>query len=115
MMFNNTASVIPHVKSGRLRAVALTSAERSPLVPGVPTIAESELPGFAVRSWHGVFVPASTSAEIVNLLNERIVAIQRMADVRDRLDAQGVELVGNRPAEFAAFIAGELAKWGKIV
>ncbi len=114
-MFNNTASVMPFVKAGKLRAVALTSLERSPLVPGVPTVAESGLPGFEVRSWHGVFVPAGTPAEIITLLNTRIVAGLAAPDVKERLSAQGVELVGNRPEEFAAFVRAELAKWGKVV
>jgi len=115
LMFNNTASVMPFVKAGKLRAVALTSLERSPLVPGVPTVAESGLPGFEVRSWHGVFVPAGTPAEIVQLLSTRIAAGIAAPDVKERLNAQGVELVGNKPEEFAAFIRAEHAKWGKVV
>jgi len=115
MMFNNMASVMPYVRTGKLRAVALSSAERSKLVPGIPTVAESGLPGFEVRSWHGVFVPAGTPGAVVSLLAERIAAIVRMPDVLERLNAQGVELVGNRPDEFAAFVRAELEKWGRVV
>ena len=115
VMFNNTASVMPHVKADKLRAVALTSAERSPLVPGLPTVAESGLPGFEVRSWHGIFVPAATPRDVIGRLNTEIVKGLHQSDVKERLNAQGVELVGNKPEEFAAFIQKELAKWSKVV
>lgn len=115
MMFNNTASVMPHVTAGKLRAVALASLERSALLPDIPTVAESGLPGFEVRSWHGVFVPAGTPREVVNRLSTEIVRAVRAADVKSRLNAQGVELVGSSPEEFAEFVKKELAKWAKVV
>lgn len=115
MMFNNTASVMPHVTAGKLRAVALASLERSALLPDIPTVAESGLPGFEVRSWHGVFVPAGTPRDIVNRLSNEIVRAVRAADVKSRLNAQGVELVGSSPEAFAEFVKKELAKWAKVV
>ncbi len=115
MMFNNTASVMPHVTAGKLRAVALASLERSALLPDIPTVAESGLPGFEVRSWHGVFVPAGTPRDVVNRLSTEIVRAVRAADVKSRLNAQGVELVGSSPEEFAEFVKKELAKWAKVV
>jgi tripartite-type tricarboxylate transporter receptor subunit TctC len=115
MMFNNTASVMPHVTAGKLRAVALASLERSALLPEIPTVAESGLPGFEVRSWHGVFVPTATPRDIVNRLSAEIVRAVRAADVRSRLNAQGVELVDSSPEEFAEFVRKELAKWAKVV
>ena len=115
VMFNNTASVMPFVKHGKLRAIALTSAERSLLLPELPTVAESGLPGFEVRSWHGVFLPAATPPEITARLNAEIVKILRLPDVKERLNAQGVELGGSSPEEFAAFVRKELAKWAIIV
>ncbi|MBI3068379.1 MAG: tripartite tricarboxylate transporter substrate binding protein, partial [Betaproteobacteria bacterium] len=114
-MFNNTASVMPFVKSGKLRAIALASAARSPLLPELPTIAESGLPGFEVRSWHGVFAPAGTPREITARLDAEIVKILRLPDVKERFNAQGVALAGASPEEFAAFVRKELAKWARLV
>ncbi len=115
LMFNNTASVMPFVRAGKLRAIALTSAARSLLLPELPTVAESGLPGFEVRSWHGVFLPAGTPPEITARLNAEIVKILRLPDVKERLNAQGVELDGSSPEELAAFVRKELAKWAIVV
>jgi tripartite-type tricarboxylate transporter receptor subunit TctC len=115
MMFNNPASIMPHIKAGRLRAIALSSAQRSPLVPAVPTVAESGVPGFEVRSWHGAFAPAGTPRPIVNQLNSEIVKVLNQPDVKERFTSQGVELVGNKPEEFGAFLKKEHAKWSKVV
>jgi tripartite-type tricarboxylate transporter receptor subunit TctC len=115
VMFNNPASIMPHLKAGRLRAIALSSAERSRLVPGLPTVAESGVPGFEVRSWHGAFAPAGTSRDIVNRLNSEMVKALNQPDVKERFASQGVELVGNKPEEFAAFLQKEHAKWSKVV
>lgn len=115
LMFNNTASIMPFVRSGKLRAIALASAARSPLLPELPTIAETGLPGFEVRSWHGVFAPAGAPREITARLNAEIVKILRLPDVKERLNAQGVELAGSSPEEFAAFVRKELAKWARLV
>jgi tripartite-type tricarboxylate transporter receptor subunit TctC len=114
VMFNNPASIMPHVKAGRLRGIALSSAERSRLVPELPTVAES-VPGFEVRSWHGAFAPAGTPREIVNRLNAEMVKALAQPEVRERFASQGVELVGNKPEEFAAFVQKEHAKWAKVV
>lgn len=115
VMFNNPASIMPHLKAGRLRAIAVSSAERSPLLPALPTLAESGVPGFEVRSWHGAFAPAATPRDIVNRLNADIVQALRQPDIKERFASQGVELVGNKPEEFAAFLQKEHAKWSKVV
>ena len=115
VMFNNPASIMPHLKAGKLRALALSSATRSRLLPALPTLAESGVPGFEVRSWHGAFAPAGTSRDIVTRLHGEIVKALSQPDVKERFEAQGVELVGNRPEEFAAFLQKEQVKWSKVV
>ena len=115
VMFNNPASIMPHLKAGKLRALALSSAARSPLLPALPTLAESGVPGFEVRSWHGAFAPAGTSRDIVTRLHGEIVKALSQPDVKERFEGQGVELVGNRPEEFAAFLKKEQIKWSKVV
>ena len=115
VMFNNPASIMPHVKEGRLRPLAVSSLTRSKLLPDMPTLAETGVPGFEVRSWHGAFAPAGTPRDIVNRLNAEMVKALAQPDVRERFTSQGVELVGNKPEEFAAFIQSEHAKWGKVV
>jgi len=114
-MFATTASAIPYVKAGRLRALAVTSAQRSPSLPGLPTVAEAGVPGFESTTWHGVVVPAGTPPAIVERLNHDINAALREAELRKRLDALGVEVAGGTPQQFAAYIATEIPKWTKIV
>jgi tripartite-type tricarboxylate transporter receptor subunit TctC len=115
MMFNNMASITQYVRAGRLRALAVTSSQRSTLMPELPTVAESGLPGFEARSWHGVIAPAKTPAAIVGRLHMDIVRGLSDPALRARLEPQGVELVGNSPAEFSAFIRSESTKWAKVV
>jgi tripartite-type tricarboxylate transporter receptor subunit TctC len=115
LMFGTAVSFLPYVKAGRLRAIAVTNPKRSPIVPDVPTIAESGLPGFEALQWFGVFVPAGTSRDIVARLHGEIVKILKLADVRERLVGLGAEVVGNAPEQFAAFQKGDSAKWAKIV
>jgi len=115
VMFATTASAIPYVKAGRLRALAVTSAQRSPSLPGLPTVAEAGVPGFESTTWHGVVVPAGTPPAIVERLNHDINAALREAELRKRLDALGVEVAGGTPQQFAAYIATEIPKWTKIV
>lgn len=113
LMVPATAQV--HVKAGRLRALAVTSVQRSKLMPELPTVAESGVPGFDGSTWYGVVVPARTPTEIVNKLNRDIASALREPDISERLVSQGVELVGSTPEEFSRFIRAEIPKWEKAV
>lgn len=115
MMFDNLPSAMPHIKSGKLRALAVTSAHRSAALPDVPTIAESGIPGYEASSWFGVVAPAGTPKEIVAKINADIVRGLSAPDLKDRLSGQGAEPVGNTPEQFAAYIKTETAKWAKVV
>jgi tripartite-type tricarboxylate transporter receptor subunit TctC len=115
VMFGNTLSVLPLVKAGRLRALAMSGAKRSAAAPEIPTVAESGMPGFEASTWFGIFAPSGTSREIVNRLNGELVRIVASADTRSRLLEQGAEPVTNTPDQFRAFVKGEIAKWGKVV
>ncbi len=115
MTFDNITTAWPLAKDGRLRALAVTTAKRSPIAPDVPTLAESGLPGFEVGSWQGVFAPAGTPPEIVKRLNAEIVKILNQPDVREKLLALGAEPVGNSPEEFSAMVKAEVVKWSDVV
>jgi len=114
-MFPNAGAAAPHVASGRLKAIAVTSARPSPLVPGVPTIAATGLPGFEAVSVIGAFVPAGTPAAIIQVLHRELAQAMNQPANRDRLFAAGMEVVGNSPAEFAALIKAEMARLGRII
>ena len=103
------------VKAGRLRALAVTGEQRSPFVPELPTIAESGVPGYAASGWFGVLAPAATPRGIITRLNAVIVKGIMNADTRERLAALGGEVVANTPAEFAAYLRDDLAKWSKLI
>ncbi len=105
----------PLVKSGKLRSLAVTSRKRSALLPEVPTVAESGLPGFDLSSWYGVLAPAGTPRNIVSKVNADIVAFLGAADVKSRLASLGAEAAPMPPEEFARYVSGELAKWAKLV
>jgi tripartite-type tricarboxylate transporter receptor subunit TctC len=115
LSFASMPSVMAHVRSGKLRAIAVTSAKRSALVPELPTIAESGLPGFETGAWQGIFAPRATHAAIVGLLNRELVAIVQTPEVRKAYAVEGGEPVGNSPEEFARWLRVEIAKWGKVV
>ena len=115
MMFDNVPPLLPHVRSGRIRALANTSLARLPVLPDVPTLDESGLKGFDAVGWNGLLAPAGTPREIVARLNAEVVRILRAADVREQLTAQGADIVGNSPDEFAAWIRGEIKKWAGVV
>jgi tripartite-type tricarboxylate transporter receptor subunit TctC len=112
---DNVMVMVPHVKSGALRGLAVTSARRSPVAPDLPTIAESGLPGFQTTGWFGVFAAAGTPAAIVKKLNADIAALMQQADVRDRLLAQGAEPASGPPDDLRAYLAREVAVWGKVI
>jgi len=115
IMFSTMPPALPHVRDGKLRALAVTSAKRSPAMPELPTVDEAALPGFEANTWHGVVLPAGAQAAIVERLNREIVAILHLPDVVERLSNQGAEPVGSTPEEFAAYIRSETVKWAKVV
>ena len=115
MTFDNITTAWPLAKSGKLRALAVTTATRSSIAPDVPTLAESGLPGFEVGSWQGVFAPAGTPPDIVRRLNAEIVRILGLPDVKEKLAGLGAELVGNTPEEFAVLVKAEVVKWADVV
>ena len=115
MMFDNLPSSMQHIRSGKLRAIAVTSAKRSPELPDVPTVAESGVKGFEATSWFGLFAPAATPPQVVAKLNAAVVKLLADPEVKKKLAEQGAEPHGEKPEQFAAFIRGEAAKWGKVV
>jgi tripartite-type tricarboxylate transporter receptor subunit TctC len=115
LMFATSLSVMPHIHSGRLRALGVTTARRTQALPELPTIAEAGVPGFEATTWHGVFVPAGTPASIVDKLNSEINRMLQLPDVRERLAAMGAEIVGGTPKEFADHIQREIPKWAKVI
>lgn len=114
VVFGDPVSVLPHMKSGKLRALAVTSLDRSPVAPEVPTVAESGYPGFEALAWHGFFAPSRTPAAIVRQLNEQIVKALQDPATRDLLVNQAMQTVGNSPEAFAAFIAKDIATWKAV-
>ena len=115
MFITNMPSVLPMVKANRLRALAVTSLQRSALMPDVPTVAESGIPGFEVIVWYGVFAPAATPRPILARLNQELRKLSGMQDVKDRLALQGAEVMTSTSEELAKRVRDDLTKWGKIV
>jgi tripartite-type tricarboxylate transporter receptor subunit TctC len=105
----------PHIKAGKLRALAVLAPARSPALPDVPTAAESGMPAFEVTTWYGVLAPASTPRPIVTRLNQELVRIMHSAELKAPLAASGTDPVTSTPEEFAAYIRQEIAKWGDVV
>ena len=115
LMFATSASVIPYMKAGRLRALAVTTAQRSPSVPELPTVSEAGLTGFEATTWHGVVVPSATPAALVQKLNLDINAALKEKDLAERLAGLGAEVLTGTPGDFADYIAREIPKWSKVV
>ncbi len=114
VMFPPPSSVAPHIASGRLRALAVTTAEASPLVPGLPPVAAS-LPGFEASTMSGIWVPVRTPDAVINRLHQEIVRFLNRADTKARLANVGMEIVGNSPREFGLLMKNDMAKWAKII
>jgi tripartite-type tricarboxylate transporter receptor subunit TctC len=114
MTFDAVPVVLPQVKAGKLKALAVATAKRSALAPNVPTMDESGVPGFTGGTWFGVLAPARTPAAIVNRLSREISAVLRAPDVAQTFNDRGIEPVGNTPAEFRAFIESETKRWLKV-
>ncbi len=115
MAFSPVPLVLPHVKTGKLKALGVTTAQRSKIVPEMPTIAESGLPGYEVTQWYGMQAPAATPRQIVTRLNTEVRAILGMPDVVEKLSAQGAEPAPTTPEALDAYVKSEVAKWGKVV
>src|SRR6187455_2180252 len=115
MMFDNMPSSLPLVKEGKLRALGVTSAQRSPAAPDIPTIAEQGLPGFDAVSWFALFAPAGTPRPIVDKLHAQVKKILQSPEVGKKLAEIGLEVVGSTPEELAAYQRAEIAKWAKVV
>jgi tripartite-type tricarboxylate transporter receptor subunit TctC len=114
LMMVSMPSVIGHVKAGKLRALGMTGAKRSQAAPDVQTFAET-LPKFESSAWYGMLAPAGTPTEVIERLHEETLNTLRMNDVKELFASQGIEIVGNSPAEFASYIESELAKWAVVV
>ena len=115
LMFDNLANSMQQVKAGKLKALAVTTEKRSALVPDLPTMAESGVPGFDISTWFGIMAPAGTPPDVIARWNTDLVKVLNSPDMRERMTAQGAEAAPDTPAEFSAFIARELAKYARIV
>lgn len=113
-MFGTILPTLPHIKSGKLRPLAVSGAKRVAVLPGVATVAET-LPGFDASSWYGVFAPAATPREVITKLNQEIARGLGNAEVRERLAQEGTEVVAGTPEQFAAHFKSEMAKWAKVI
>ncbi len=114
-MFDNLANAMAQVKAGKLKALAVTTAQRSPLAPDLPTLAEAGLPGFDISTWYGLFAPAGTPPAVVAKWNADVKKVLESPDVRDKLVASGAQPTPDTPEQFQRFIADELAKYARIV
>jgi tripartite-type tricarboxylate transporter receptor subunit TctC len=115
MLFATMPTAMPHVRAGKLRAIAVIGKERSPALPDVPTVAEAALPGFDASNWIGLFGPAGLPADITNKLNGEVLRILRMPEIQTRLASEGARFTATTPSEFAGFVRAESAKWTKVV
>jgi tripartite-type tricarboxylate transporter receptor subunit TctC len=115
MMFATSASVIGQIHGGLVRPLAVTTLKRTTILPDLPTVSELGLPGFEATTWHGLVAPAGTSKEIIGTLNYAMTAALKDPDVKKSLNDLGVDILGNPPAEFAAYIKAEIPKWAAVV
>ena len=113
--FANMASALPHVKNGKLKALAVTGAQRSPAAPELPTVAESGMPGYQVYEWNAIFAPAGTPPAIINRLQAEIAKVVRIPEVRERMLALGGEIVASSPADLAVWVREQTASWARVV
>jgi tripartite-type tricarboxylate transporter receptor subunit TctC len=115
LFFDTMLSAMPHVRSGKLKALAVTSAARSPAAPEIPTVAESGLPGYEAIAWNGLLAPAGTPKEVVAKLNAELKKTLELPEIRERFAAQGFAAAWSPPEKFAAFLDAEVEKWAKVV
>jgi len=115
LYFANIPAVIRHIQAGKLRPIALSGPRRTPAAPGIPTIAESGIPGFSVTSWFGVAAPARTPRPIVDRLHAEFVRALHSPELNERIKGMGADPVGNTPEQYTAFMQDEIVKWGKVI
>ena len=115
VMMNSIVALVPQIKAGKVRALAVSSTTRSPFMPDLPTMAEAGVAGYEAGSWYGILVPAGTPGPVIQRLNTEIVRAVKSPQVRDRLSGEGAEPIGSTPAEFAAHIKAEMARLGKVI
>jgi tripartite-type tricarboxylate transporter receptor subunit TctC len=115
MSFGAVSTALPHMKTGRLRGLGVTTLKRLSAAPDIPTIAEAGLPGYEVTQWFGVFMPAGTNAAIVARLNRELTTILALQETKDRYSVQGVEPTGSTPEAFAAYVKAEAVKWNRLL
>ena len=115
LMFSSAVAMLPHVKNGKLRAIAMTGAKRSQALADVPTVAEAGVPGYESGSWYGIVAPASTPRPIIDRLNKEIVAAVKSGDIQERLLKEAVIPSGNSPEEFAAHIKAEFERMARVI
>ncbi|HET7160605.1 MAG TPA: tripartite tricarboxylate transporter substrate-binding protein, partial [Burkholderiales bacterium] len=115
LIFATAASAIPHIKSGKIRGLAVTTSNRSKLTPELPTVAEAGLPGFEANNWYGIVVPAKTPRPIIDRLNKEFVAVLNAPDVKEVLFRQGLDAAPSTPEAFGAYIQSETVKWAKVI
>ncbi len=113
--FATASTAVPHIKTGRLKGLAVTTANRSAVLPDVPSVAEAGLPGFETNNWYGLFAPVRTPRPVVDRLNAEVTRILKMSEVKGLLLAQGIEPHPTSAEEFAAYVRSETAKWGRLV
>lgn len=115
VMFSSAVAMLPQVKTGKLRAVAMTGAKRSPAIPDIPTVAEAGVPGYETGSWYGIVSPAGTPKPAIDRLSREVIAIIHTPDMTKRLEDEAIIPVGSTPGEFSAHIQQELARWAKVI
>jgi tripartite-type tricarboxylate transporter receptor subunit TctC len=115
VMFDNLPNVIQHVRAGKMKALAVSTAKRSALAPDVPTVAEGGVPGYDISVWFGILVPAGTPRDIVQRLNSEIVKILNSPDIKERILKQGVEVQTGSPEQLDGFVKAEVARWAKVI
>jgi tripartite-type tricarboxylate transporter receptor subunit TctC len=114
-MFAVISTALPQVKAGKVKALAVASAQRSPAMPQLPTISEAGVPGYEASTWYGVLTPAGSPKRVITKLHDEVVNVLRVADVHERLAGLGFETIGNTPEQFASYIKTEIAKWAQVV
>ena len=115
LLMGNMPSVLQHIRTGRMRALAIASSRRSPLLPEVPTVAESALPGYEAANWNGLVAPAGTSQDLVVRYNADVVRVVTEPAIRDRLSAGGFDPIGDTPAQFSAYLKTEFQRWATVI
>jgi tripartite-type tricarboxylate transporter receptor subunit TctC len=114
LVISTTVGLLPHVRAGKLKAIALTSAKRSAAAPEIPTFAESGVPGYEHEPWNGMFAPVKIPGSVLMKVNAEVARIMRTPEVKKFYEREGADAVGNKPEEFAAILKSEIDKWTKV-